>query len=40
MSNEKTKNIVLAVLVVGIIGITVAYALLTQQLVIKIIVQL
>lgn len=35
MSNEKTKNIVLAVLVVGIIGITVAYALLTQRLVIE-----
>ena len=32
MNNNKTKNIILAVLVVGLVGMTIAYAALTQQL--------
>ena len=32
MGNNKTKNIILAVLVVGIVGMTIAFASLTQQL--------
>ena len=35
MNNNKTKNIILAVLVVGLVGMTIAYAALTQQLLIN-----
>ena len=35
MNNNKTKNIILAVLVVGLVGMTIAYASLTQQLTIN-----
>ena len=34
MDSNKTKNIILAVLVVGLVGMTIAYAALTQQLLI------
>ena len=35
MNNNKTKNIILAVLVVGLVGMTIAFASLTQTLTIN-----